>query len=432
MSKFVRFMKVRTHITKVMCFLFCTILLNCNTLQAQSSKEETQAKKEVLLQGIDRWSFKTNVLDWLLTVPNAGVEFDLSSSPYNRSTLGVSGRYNWNTWHKFVPPTVFNMWDVKPEYRYYWRPRPKGPRSGRTAISALIEKDNPKEWRAYWLGLYASYGGYGMKFTDTGWQGTQASAGLTFGYGTPLYNWGKKGTIDMEVGVSVGCMFTENEQFTHNIDGNFYSYVEGSHKEWHIMPFPVMSEIRVALAYRTRSIKDKYSRIDQSKIRERQEKEYQEQLEQEAAAEAKAIAELEKAEAKAAKEKAKADAKAAKEQARIDWENMTKEERKEAAKKQKAEKKEAKAKAKEEKKLAKEEKKSGKTEDDQIEGSQTEEDQTADNPDKKQKSKKKKTEKNKDSKKAEKKQKPEKEQKAEKEKAKKEKKKKAEPETIDE
>ena len=87
MSKFVRFMKVRIHITKVMCFLFCTILLNCNTLQAQSSKEETQAKKEVLLQGIDRWSFKTNVLDWLLTVPNAGVEFDLSSSPYNRSTL---------------------------------------------------------------------------------------------------------------------------------------------------------------------------------------------------------------------------------------------------------------------------------------------------------------------------------------------------------
>lgn len=337
--KFVQFMRIGTHIIRIMCCLFITITLNASTLAAQSESRKDTQKKEDLLQGADRWSFKTNALDWLLTVPNFGVEFDLSSSPYNRSTLGVSGRYNWNTWHKYNPPTVFNMWDVKPEFRYYWRTRPKGPRSGRTAISAWVERDQPKDWRAYWLGFYTSYGGYGMKFTGLGWQGKQASAGFTFGVGLPLYDWGKKGAIDIELGMSVGCMFSEYENFSHNIDGGFYSYVEGSHVAWHVLPFPVMSEIRVAFAYRTKSIKGKYSKIDQAKIRERQDKEYEEQLAKEAEAEAKAAA-----------EKAKADEKAAKEQARIEWENMSKEERKAAKEQAKADEKEATGKAKAEKK----------------------------------------------------------------------------------
>ena len=307
-------MRIGTHIIRFVCCLFLAITLTDSAL-AQASREGTTQKKEELLQGIDRWSFKTNALDWLLTIPNAGVEFDLSSSPYNRSTIGISGRYNWNTWHKYNPPTVFNLWEVKPEYRYYWRTRPKGPRSGRTAISAWVEMDDPKEWRAYWLGFYTSYGGYGMKFTDLGWQGKQASAGFTMGYGLPLYDWGTKGAIDLELGISAGIMYSEYDNFTHNIDGRYYSYVEGSSVDWHILPFPVVSEIRVALAYRTKSIKDKYSKIDQAKIRARQDKEYQEQLEQEAATEAKAAEEQAKAEAKAAKEKAKAAKEAAIEKA---------------------------------------------------------------------------------------------------------------------
>lgn len=313
----------------VVCCLFCTIILNHNLLQAQSSREgQTQTKKEELLKGIDRWSFKTNALDWFLTIPNAGVEFDLSSSPYNRSTLSVSGRVNWNTWHKFAPPTVFNLWDVKPEYRYYWKPRPKGSRSGKTAISALIEKDNPKEWRAYWLGFYTSYGGYGMKFTDLGWQGKQAGAGFTFGYGMPLYDWKEKGTIDVEFGVSLGCMFSDYENFSHNADGGFYSYVEGSHVDWHVLPFPVMSEIRVAFAYRTKSVKDKYSKIDNAKILERQEKKYQEQLEKEAEAEAKAIADKAKEDEKAAKAKAKEEKKASKAQTKAEKKDGKKKDKK--------------------------------------------------------------------------------------------------------
>ncbi len=307
---FVRFMTIGRNIIKAVCFLFCAIVLNVNAL-GQSSREGNTQKKEELLTGIDRWSFKTNALDWLLTIPNAGVEFDLSSSPYNRMTLGVSGRCNWNTWHKYSPPTVFNLWDVKPELRYYWRTRPKGPRSGRTAISAWVERDEPKDWRAYWLGFYTSYGGYGMKFTDLGWQGAQAGAGFTFGMGLPMYDWGKKGAIDLEIGMSLGCMFSEYENFSHNIDGGFYSYVEGSHVAWHVLPFPVMSEVRVAFAYRTKSIKGKYSKIDQAKIRARQDKEYEEQLAKEAEAEAKAAEEQAKAEAKAAKEQAKAERKAA-------------------------------------------------------------------------------------------------------------------------
>ena len=341
------------HIMRIVCCFLFTIVLSSNMLNAQSSRESSTQQKEDLLQGIDRWSFKTNAIDWLLTIPNAGVEFDLSSSPYNRTTLGVSGRYNWNTWHKYNPPTVFNLWEVKPEFRYYWRTRPKGPRSGRTAISAWVERDDPMDWRAYWLGFFTSYGGYGMKFTDLGWQGLQASAGFTFGYATPLYDWGSKGAVDIEFGMSVGCMFSDYENFSHNTDAGTYSYVEGSHVDWHVLPFPVVSELRLAFAYRTKSIKDRYSKIDQSKIRERQDREYQEQLEKEADAEAKAAEEKAKAEEKAAKVKAKEDAIAAKEKAREEWENMTSEERKAAKKNEKAKKKQDKAKAKEEKKQAK-------------------------------------------------------------------------------
>lgn len=355
-------MRIGTHIIRIMCLLFCTIILSINTM-AQSSREADTQKKEDLLEGIDRWSFKTNALDWLLTIPNAGVEFDLSKSPYNRMTLGVSGRCNWNTWHKYNPPTVFNLWDVKPELRYYWRTRPKGPRAGRTAISAWVERDDPKEWRAYWLGFYAGYGGFGMKFTDLGWQGSVASAGFTFGLGLPLYDWGKKGAIDLEIGMNLGCMAADYENFSHNIDGGFYSYVEGSHVDWHVLPFPIVSELRVAFAYRTKSIKDKYSKIDQAKIRARQDKEYEEQVAREAEAEAKAAEEQAKAEAKAAKEKAKADEKAAKEQARIEWENMSKEERKAAAKQEKADKKAAKAEEKAAKEQAKADKKAEKEKD---------------------------------------------------------------------
>ena len=64
---------------------------------------------------IDRFSFRTNAFEWLVTIPNAGVEFDLSKSPYRKTTIGLTAKYNWPTYHNYSPPMVFNFSEIKPE-----------------------------------------------------------------------------------------------------------------------------------------------------------------------------------------------------------------------------------------------------------------------------------------------------------------------------
>ena len=45
--------------------------------------------------GKERWAYKTNALEWLLTIPNFGVEYDLSKSVYNRMTIGAITQPRW-------------------------------------------------------------------------------------------------------------------------------------------------------------------------------------------------------------------------------------------------------------------------------------------------------------------------------------------------
>ena len=79
---------------------------------------------------IDRIAVKTNAFDWMLTVPNIGIEMDLNGSEFNSFTLGLSAKYNWNTYHynsnsgaTYAPPTTFNLFDIRPEAKYWYRTR---------------------------------------------------------------------------------------------------------------------------------------------------------------------------------------------------------------------------------------------------------------------------------------------------------------------
>ena len=54
----------------------------------------------------DRWAFKTNAVDWLCILPNLTAEFDLGNSPYNRHTLSLGAKWNWNTSQNYKPSTV--------------------------------------------------------------------------------------------------------------------------------------------------------------------------------------------------------------------------------------------------------------------------------------------------------------------------------------
>lgn len=229
--------------------------------------------------GKERWAYKTNALEWLLTIPNFGVEYDLSKSVYNRMTIGVTAKYNWNTSHNYATPMVFNLTEFRPEFRYYWRHTQKTLRSpddtskvgfGQWLRENIFTTDrkNPKDWRACYIGGYLSGGGYSVKLGKEGRQGQLYGIGVTFGYGIPLYQY-EKGAVDLDLGMSVGLALTKYDAFAHNPDGDYYTVLPESSKGLHIVPFPVISELKVAFVFRKRSIDDKYKRVDQEKLREK-------------------------------------------------------------------------------------------------------------------------------------------------------------------
>lgn len=106
-----------------MCFLI-SITLNNTYAQVQRGKKD-DAKAE-LISFKDRWGIKTNAVDWLLTVPNIGVEFDLGNTIRNKRTIGANIKWNWNTSQKYTPSLIFNVFDARVEWRQYFRTRKRG------------------------------------------------------------------------------------------------------------------------------------------------------------------------------------------------------------------------------------------------------------------------------------------------------------------
>ena len=252
------------------------------------------AKVSDRITGIDRWSFRANALELLCTVPNFNVEFDVSSSPYNRWSLGVTAKYNWDTWHSGPPALVFNMFEIRPEFRKWFRMKPKEGNA------------KPTRERAFFLGGYASGCTYSIKPGKYGIQGPLFGAGALFGYDFPLYTY-RHFAIDFELGVAAGLAVTSYDGYTMNRSNTDYIEAPGKSKGWHLCPFPVLSEIKACFVFRTLSIKERYKKVDSQKLILKQEAEEAKRL----AAEQKAekIAER-KAEKKAKK---KAEGKAEKE-----------------------------------------------------------------------------------------------------------------------
>ena len=249
---------------EVLLCAFCCPLMSVITVSAAVTVPVVpDGGRNVNTQFIDRLSLKTNAFEWLLTIPNIGFEFDLKNSEFNNMSLGLTAKYNWNTYHKYAPPTVFNLLDVRPEFRYYYRTRPLS--KGKTKWSVdrfLKERKNPRTWRAQYIGAYADYGSYTIKFGKKGYQGMVIGFGATAGYAVPMYEY-KKGAVDVELGFSVGFQFAEKDVFVHSPDGYYYSSVADECKDLHFTPFPVVSELKVAFVWRHKSIKDKVKTDDE-------------------------------------------------------------------------------------------------------------------------------------------------------------------------
>lgn len=253
--------------------LLVVFLMNCLSVSPQASKRYAkQAEQDTIVDFKDRWSFRTNAVDWLLTVPNVAVEFDLSNSVYNKWTLGLEGKWNWQTAHNYLPYNVLNLWEVRAEARKYWRTEYRANVGKPTLKDRLFSKQRkrPRYWRAYYLGAYAHAGGYSFKFGNEGVQGDMYGIGVSGGYSIPLYSY-RQNYIDIEFGGSVGLVATKNSKFKLDRENNAY-VPSGNPKGFHIVPFPVVSDLRVSFIYRFASIKDKYKRVNYVKIQAREQR----------------------------------------------------------------------------------------------------------------------------------------------------------------
>ncbi|MGL5958407.1 MAG: DUF3575 domain-containing protein, partial [Phocaeicola sp.] len=188
--------------------------------------------------------------------------------------LSMSGKYNPNTTHTYKPDWVYDIAEFRSEVRKYYRTEYRGNLQNDTVKHSMLEqierafsrkRSRPRTWRAYYWGVYASTGSYSLKFAEEGKKGRYIGAGVSFGYGIPLYGY-TNGNIDLEIGGSLGMTYTKYDAFYYSRENNCYQTVANHSKDWHLVPYPMITDLRVAFVYRFTSIKNKYKRINIERI----------------------------------------------------------------------------------------------------------------------------------------------------------------------
>lgn len=203
----------------------------------------------------DRLAFSTNIVNWAAMLPNLRAEITLTNPGYKPAwTLAVQAQWNGSTAVKPGRDYQYRFNDFRAEVRRYTRP------------STVIVGDgedrkqrNPKFWRAYYLGVYAEYGKYNVIFTK-GAAGSLVSAGLSGGWQIPLYAGKNGGGVDLDLGLSVGAAALKFDKY-HQENGNLAlnrSYTK--YKDYKILPYPVVSEIRVGFVYRFNSVRNQFKK----------------------------------------------------------------------------------------------------------------------------------------------------------------------------
>lgn len=260
----------------VACFLLSTTMNDAYAQPQNGRKEDAKAEN---LSFKDRWGFKTNAIDWLLTVPNVGVEFDLGNTIRNKHTIGANLKWNWNTSQKYKPSIVFNLFDARIEWRQYFRTRRRY--TNTTMKDGFMKylndnilttkRKNPRDWRAYYWGIYADAASYNFKLGKQGIQGNSYGAGVSLGYTAPLYGY-RNNYVDLEIGGSVGLAYAKYDVYEHDAESDCYPRIADKCKGGHLVPFPLITDLRVAFVYRFVSVKDKYKQSVTRRIDIRNEK----------------------------------------------------------------------------------------------------------------------------------------------------------------
>lgn len=265
-----------------------------------------------------RVSFQTNMIDWMLTLPNVGIEYDLKKEHNNKRSLFLNVKYNGTTPENHSPKFVFNYMQVRGEYRKYWRTgnigkqypphdyrkimltKPDSLYRDAVRISwpsgdTIYEKEsyvspeqqriadayngdpyrgwfynhwhkarrristrtitNPRNWRAYYLGAYALVDKYSICFDKKGNQGTGIGLGATAGWSIPLLPNRFPKEGGLDLDLGVNVGVKMLRSEEYRYNEEFRCFYQTKPAtRFRVFPGPVVDEVRIALVYRFRSI----------------------------------------------------------------------------------------------------------------------------------------------------------------------------------
>lgn len=222
----------------------------------------------------DRLAVRTNPVTWVLQCPNIGFEYAVRPENWNRWTVGLNVMGRWKGSNTFNPATVFNLNEIRFDFKNYWRERfVRG--EGAHALDGntdphkkwidklfslrrknLYNEADPKHTYPYlkhpaivfYRGIYGSFDKFSVKFGKTGYQGTAVSIGGTYGIIRTLHEYEKAGRLDMELGLSAGLIFLPScQEYTLNRITN--SYVREGEKYSKFIPFPMVTDLRLGFVY---------------------------------------------------------------------------------------------------------------------------------------------------------------------------------------
>lgn len=218
----------------------------------------------------------------MLTTPNIAFDYDIVSTPYDKQSVGVAFKYNWATSHTYIPKQVYNLFDVRADYRFYWRQQPydnrdnvrgdwerewlssaKGLGKLRARMNCFRAAEEPKSHISIFVGPYLSMSNFSIKLSAAddaiGRQGVAVGAGLTGGIALPLYGYENGSALDLEFGGSLGWHFASYDFYKVDIESNRYPY-QGHRSKF--VAYPLVTDVRVSLVYRFRSIAKQHTEID--------------------------------------------------------------------------------------------------------------------------------------------------------------------------
>lgn len=223
--------------------------------------------------GWDRWALKANAFEIFATIPNVGVEFDVSRSPLNRITVSLSAKYNWISRQNPPSAAFLKLFEFRNECRYWFRPTPE---------------EGVKKTGAFYAGAYVHAGQYSAKLWKTGHEGPLMGIGGSYGYSFPMYTY-RKFALDFEVGIAAGLAITESTAFRMKDDKTGFARISENASGWKVVPYPVISELRAAFVFRKTSIRERFLKTDTAKIIRRQEKQDERNARKQAKAEERAL-----------------------------------------------------------------------------------------------------------------------------------------------